>query len=144
MQRALIALVFAGLMAVACGGAGATTAPAAVTLASSPLGQIVVDSAGRTLYAFTPDEATGQPTCADTCAANWPAATVTGTTVSVGTGLDQAKFSTVTAPGSQGTQIKFGSWPLYRFANDAAAGQTNGQGVGEKWYVVGADGNLIQ
>ena len=37
----------------------------------------------------------------------------------------------------------YGDWPLYYFAADAAAGDTTGQGVGEKWFVVGADGALI-
>jgi predicted lipoprotein with Yx(FWY)xxD motif len=41
-------------------------------------------------------------------------------------------------------QVKVGDWPLYRFANDAAAGDTNGQGVGGVWFVVGPDGELIQ
>jgi len=35
-------------------------------------------------------------------------------------------------------------WPLYRYAGDAAAGDTNGQGTGSVWYVVGADGQPIK
>jgi predicted lipoprotein with Yx(FWY)xxD motif len=35
-------------------------------------------------------------------------------------------------------------WPLYFFANDAAPGDTNGQGVGDNWFVVGTDGEPIQ
>ena len=41
-------------------------------------------------------------------------------------------------------QVKYGDWPLYYFANDAAAGDTNGQGINDVWFVVGADGALIQ
>ena len=34
--------------------------------------------------------------------------------------------------------------PLYRYAPDKAAGDTNGQGTGGIWFVVGADGKLIK
>ena len=33
--------------------------------------------------------------------------------------------------------LKAGAWPLYRFAGDAAPGDTNGQGSGGVWFVVG-------
>jgi predicted lipoprotein with Yx(FWY)xxD motif len=38
----------------------------------------------------------------------------------------------------------YGGWPLYYFASDSAPGDTNGQGVGDVWYVIGADGEFIQ
>jgi predicted lipoprotein with Yx(FWY)xxD motif len=119
-----------------------TAAPApafALKLADSPLGKIMVDAEGRTLYAFTKD-ANGTPTCADACAKAWPAATVTGTPAS--DPAITAAITTVDAPGG-GTMLKAGKWPLYRFAGDAAAGDTNGQGSGGVWFVVGADGKLI-
>jgi predicted lipoprotein with Yx(FWY)xxD motif len=149
-----------GLMLAACSGAKPTTAPATpapttaaatpapaggsvVMLAANALGQIVVDANGRTLYAFTPDEAGGIPTCNDQCAANWPALLVTGT-FTVGAGLDQSKFTTVARTDNAGDQLKFAEYPLYYFSGDSAAGQTNGQGVGGKWFVVGADGEQIK
>jgi len=144
MYRSATALALAAVVFAACGGPGASPTPAAVPvvqLASSALGQIVADASGRTLYGFTPDEASGQPTCTGSCADNWPAFTVSSS-FTVGSGLDQSKFSTVTAT-TGGTQLKFGNYPLYYFAGDTAANQTNGQGVGGKWYVVGADGALI-
>ena len=33
---------------------------------------------------------------------------------------------------------------LYLFANDGAPGDVNGQGVGDVWYVVGPDGEIIR
>jgi predicted lipoprotein with Yx(FWY)xxD motif len=129
---------------VAPAAAPATTAapaPAfALELSDSPLGKIMVDADGRTLYAFTKD-ANGAPTCADACAKAWPAATVTGTPAS--DPAITAAITTVDAPGG-GTMLKAGKWPLYRFAGDAAAGDTNGQGSGGVWFVVGADGKLIK
>src|SRR5688572_26915211 len=52
-------------------GSGSAGEPL-VTVADSEHGEILVDSEGRTLYMFVPDEATGEPTCYDQCAANWP------------------------------------------------------------------------
>jgi len=126
--------------------APATGTPAAgaatVQLATSDLGEIVVDSEGMTLYGFTPDEATGEPTCYDDCAATWPPLTVEGD-FTVGAGLDMADFSTATRT-DDGTQLKLGTYPLYYFANDSAPGDTNGQGLNDVWFVIGADGELIR
>jgi predicted lipoprotein with Yx(FWY)xxD motif len=114
-------------------------AGAEIKLADSSLGQIIVDGEGKTLYMFTPDEA-GTPTCYDDCATAWPP--LTGE-VTAGTGLDASKLTLVDrTDGSK--QVKYGTWPLYYFANDAAAGDTNGQGLNDKWYVVGADGEPIK
>lgn len=132
--------------ATATPAAPATATPAAsgatVQLATSDLGEIVVDSAGMTLYGFTPDEATGEPTCYDQCAAAWPALKVEGA-FTVGEGLDMADFSTATRTDG-GTQLKLGIYPLYYFANDEAPGDTNGQGLNDIWFVIGADGELIR
>lgn len=156
-----------GLIAVlaACSSSGASSSPAAsvvpstaasvapsaeasapatgttIALADSALGKIVVDGEGKTLYMFTPD-AGGTPTCYGDCATNWPALTATGTPTA-GTGLDAAKVTTVDRTDG-GKQVKYGEFPLYYFAADKAVGDTNGQGVGEKWYVVGADGVPIK
>jgi predicted lipoprotein with Yx(FWY)xxD motif len=113
-----------------------------VQLATTDLGEIVVDSAGMTLYGFTPDEATGEPTCYDQCTAAWPPLNVDGA-FTVGEGLDMADFSTATRTDG-GTQLKLGTYPLYYFANDEAPGDTNGQGLNEVWFVIGADGELIR
>jgi predicted lipoprotein with Yx(FWY)xxD motif len=116
-----------------------------LALADSALGKIIVDGNGLTLYMFTPDdEAGGKPTCVDACAANWPALTATdAASVTAGAGLDASKISIVDRP--DGTkQVKYGDYPLYHFAKDTAAGQTNGQGLATKWYVVGADGEPIK
>ena len=120
-------------------GAGGET----VTLASSDLGEIVVDAAGMTLYAFVPDQASGLPTCYDTCAENWPPL-VAPDEITVGEGLDESMFSAVPRTDDMGDQVKFGDWPLYYFANDEAPGDTNGQGLNEVWFVLGPDGEPIR
>jgi predicted lipoprotein with Yx(FWY)xxD motif len=151
MRRFGFAVAALALIAVACSGGGATQAPtqaptqtaaADVQLASSDLGEILVDSEGMTLYGFVPDEETGEPTCYDDCATNWPPLIVESD-FTVGEGLDQTAFSTAERTDDAGTQLAIGTYPLYYFANDSAPGDVNGQGVGEIWYVVGADGELI-
>jgi predicted lipoprotein with Yx(FWY)xxD motif len=120
--------------------AGAGT-EALVEIAESDLGQILVTD-GVTLYVFTPDEGAAAPTCEGGCADAWPPLIANGD-VTVGDGLDQAKFGTVTR-GDGGEQVTFDGWPLYRVASDAAPGDTNGQGVGGKWYVVAPDGTVVR
>jgi predicted lipoprotein with Yx(FWY)xxD motif len=122
------------------------SAPAAagttIALADSSLGKIIVDGSGMTLYMFSPDTAGGLPTCYDDCAKNWPALVAEGTPTA-GTGLDVAKLVVVDRTDG-GKQVKFGQFPLYHFAADKAPGDTNGQGKGDSWYVVGADGEPIK
>ena len=114
---------------------------ATVMVAESDLGQILVDGEGKTLYMFKPDTA-GESTCYEDCEANWPPLTVSGD-ITVGEGLDAATFTTVDrTDGSK--QVKAGAWPLYYFKNDAAAGDVNGQGQGDVWYVVSPAGEPIE
>jgi predicted lipoprotein with Yx(FWY)xxD motif len=125
----------------------AAASPAAgsvsLALADSTFGKIIVDGEGKTLYMFTPDEG-GTPTCYDQCAGNWPALTADdASAVTAGAGLDQAKVTVVDRTDG-GKQVKYGEYPLYYFANDAAAGDVNGQGLNDKWYVVGADGEPVK
>jgi len=118
----------------------APVAAASVKLADSPLGKIMGDADGRTLYAFTKDT-NGSPTCTDACAKAWPASSLIGQPIA-GSGI-AAALRSVTAP-TGGTMIAAGKWPLYRFAGDAAPGDTNGQGSGGVWFAVAADGTLIK
>jgi len=117
-------------------------ADATIALATNALGEIIVDAEGMTLYAFTPDSA-GEPTCYDDCATAWPPLLATdAAAIAAGAGLDATKLTTVDRTDGA-KQVKYGDWPLYYFANDTAAGDTNGQGLATKWYVVDAAGELI-
>lgn len=124
------------------GEAPVATGAAVVQLVDGPLGQVVSDGEGFTLYMFTPDAA-GTPTCEGQCAASWPPVLIDESVeLSAGAGIDAALLSTVAHPDG-GMQLKYGEWPLYRFAGDAAPGETNGQGAGSAWYVVGADAEPV-
>lgn len=119
-----------------------TTEPEAaglvVTVADSSLGSILVDGDGNTLYLFTPDEQ-GDSVCYDQCEANWPPLPAD---VVAGDGVDAGLLGS--APRNDGTeQATYNGWPLYYFVNDAVAGDVNGQGVNDVWYVLDAAGNGI-
>jgi predicted lipoprotein with Yx(FWY)xxD motif len=109
-----------------------------VKLATSTFGQVLVATDGRTLYAFQPDGTnTSVSNCTGGCAGAWPPLTATGK-LKAGKGLDATKLTT-----GVGGQVAYNGHLLYEFSGDTAAGQTNGQGVGGVWHVIGADGNEI-
>jgi predicted lipoprotein with Yx(FWY)xxD motif len=151
MKRPLV-LLLAAVALTACGGASYgvnTSAPAKargaakVSLRSTKLGRILVDSRGRTLYRFGKD--TGRrSTCRGACASNWPPLTTKGRS-RAGSGVSARKLATTKrADGSR--QVTYAGHPLYTFAADSKAGQTNGQGVnafGAKWSAVRASGARV-
>ncbi len=167
MQKHRLVALAIGLSAIlaACSSSGASTAPSAaapsaaapsaaasapaaaagttIALADSSLGKkIIVGANGMTLYMFTPDDGQAAPTCAAGCIDNWPALIADSPTA--GPGLDASKLSTVARADGKGNQVKYGDYYLYNFAKDKAPGDINGQGVGTKWYVLGADGEPIK
>ena len=111
-----------------------------IQVADSTLGQILSDGDGNTVYLFTPDSA-NTSTCATGCIDTWPPVSpADGDSVIAGDGVT-ATLGTITR--DDGTvQVTVNELPIYYFAGDTAAGQTNGQNVGGKWYVVGADGSM--
>jgi predicted lipoprotein with Yx(FWY)xxD motif len=121
-------------------GADASAGQVTVQVSETALGEVLTDAEGHTLYGFTQDS-DGVPTCAGDCATAWPALLVDGEPI-IGEGLDPATFSTVDGA-EEGTQLKAGNWPLYRFSGDAAPGDVNGQGSGGVWFAVRADGTLV-
>ena len=117
------------------------TSSAVLTTADSPLGEIVVDGEGMTVYMFDNDtQGADVSVCEGECATNWPAVTsdsdspeVEGVTGEVGTieGVDGS------------TQVTLNGWPLYYFIGDEAAGDTNGQAVQDVWWVLTPAGEKI-
>jgi predicted lipoprotein with Yx(FWY)xxD motif len=116
----------------------AAPAGAVVVLGSTSLGDILLDGDGNSLYLFVPD-AQGASTCYDGCAGVWPP--LVGEAVG-GDGVDAALLGSVER--DDGTvQATYNGWPLYYFANDAAPGDTNGQGVNDVWYTLTAAGDAV-
>ena len=103
------------------------------------LGNILVDSEGFTLYYFSND-ADGSSTCTGGCLDAWPV--FYQENISAGSGLESADFATITRPDGT-SQSTYKGWPLYYFANDNAPGDTNGEGVGNIWFVAKPDYTLM-
>ena len=121
----------------------AAASGATVNLGETSLGSVLVDGDGKTLYIFTPDAASaGKSVCNGDCAAAWPPL-LGDAAPTLGTGLEADDFTTITRDDGA-TQIAFYGMPLYYFAADAAAGDVKGQGLNDKWYVIGADGTPIK
>jgi predicted lipoprotein with Yx(FWY)xxD motif len=99
-----------------------------------PLGPVVVDADGFTLYRFDGDAA-GMSTCVDACASTWPPATVDPTARLAVEGVETTEIGLVRR--SDGTvQLTLGGWPVYRFAGDSRPGGNGGHGIGGAWFAV--------
>ena len=111
-----------------------------LNLASTDLGNILTDADGYTVYLFTNDEqGAGTSACEGDCIAAWP---VVGEITSPSGALDADLVGTIER--TDGTiQATYNGWPLYRFANDEAPGDTNGQGVNDIWWVLDSDGVAV-
>lgn len=139
--RSLVGLLLAAGLALAACTSAATPAPAAggaggVTVAtgsSARLGVYLTGAGGKTLYILTRDSA-NTSTCAGTCATNWPPLTVpAGGSATAGSGVTGTFATFARADGT--TQVSHNGMPLYYFAGDSNAGDTNGQGSGGVWFV---------
>jgi predicted lipoprotein with Yx(FWY)xxD motif len=97
----------------------------ATTAKNAKLGEIVVvNTKGRTLY-WLSNETKAHLKCTGKCLSFWPPLYVAaGTTPTGVTGLGTFKRSD-----NKKTQVTFHGYPIYTFASDTAAGQTNGNGV---------------
>jgi predicted lipoprotein with Yx(FWY)xxD motif len=111
-----------------------------LTIAETDLGPVVADAEGKVLYIYTPDTGS-ESTCVDQCAENWPPAVSVGAPTA-GEGIDDADIGTTTRADGD-TQVTYYGHPLYYFAADLAPGDTTGQGVGDVWFVIDAEGNQI-
>lgn len=141
-------------VAVGCGGGGATAASSAppttasgqaatVGISNTGIGQILVDSQGRTLYLFKADQGT-KSACTGACAGAWPPLLVQGKPT-LGKGISASLVGTATRP-EGATQLTYNGHPLYTFAQDQKAGETNGQGVsafGASWFALNSAGNQL-
>jgi predicted lipoprotein with Yx(FWY)xxD motif len=157
LLTAALVVPLAALTVTACGSgnsnndATASTTPpkaadgqaATIGVTKTSLGNVLVDSQGRTIYLFQKDSGT-KSTCSGQCAVAWPPVTMSGKPT-VGSGLTASKVGTT--PRSDGKQqVTYNGHPLYLFQNDQNAGDTNGQGVsafGAAWYVMSPAGDAI-
>ncbi|RIH87543.1 c-type cytochrome [Calidithermus roseus] len=104
-------------------------------------GQYLTDAQGRSLYLFTNDSK-NTSNCYDQCAQNWPPLLVKDKPVA-GKGVAASLLGT-TQRRNDTLQATYNGWPLYYFARDQKAGDTNGQGVGGVWFLVSPYGVAIK
>ncbi|WP_406222744.1 SCO0930 family lipoprotein [Streptomyces canus] len=106
------------------------------------LGEIVVDKNGMTVYRFAKDKAWPEPVsnCNGACLEKWPVVAP----VSANDTKDVQKKGLMSFTRSDGAkQQTVNCSPIYTFAGDKEAGDTNGQGVGGTWYAVRPNGEMV-
>jgi len=158
-----VPLTFLGIAAVpltalilgGCGGASSSSngspTPSAQTsggaptigVASTGVGDVLVDSHNRTVYLFKKDTGT-KSTCYGACAAKWPPVLATGKPT-VGGGAKAAMLGTTSRSDGK-PQLTYRGHPLYLFVGDNTPAAANGQGVkafGGAWFVVSPAGNQV-
>jgi predicted lipoprotein with Yx(FWY)xxD motif len=105
------------------------------------LGQVLVDSEGHTLYAFSKDSG-GAATCEGACAKAWPPLTIAAGEPQPSNGTSAARLGTIERPDGE-TQVTYAGHPLYRFSGDKAAGDAKGNGTsafGGTWTALKGSG----
>ena len=141
------------LLVVGCGGSSSnnpapdpipdpippTTFAQAPTVNETSLGFIFVNGEGMSLYTFENDrsdadsDGSGDSDCNGGCATTWPPM------LAPSSAQADEPFSIITRDGSSDRQWAFRGLPLYMYVSDASAGDVNGEGVGNSWYVARPD-----
>jgi predicted lipoprotein with Yx(FWY)xxD motif len=153
-------LAAAAVLAAACSSGGSSSSSSSAPAPSTPAAgnnssssavdvhsgdgtSFLTDRAGRSLYMFGSDTSTNS-TCSGACATAWPPLTTKGPPTA-GAGATASDLGTITrSDGSK--QVTYAGHPLYSFARDTSAGQTNGEGktaFGAPWYLVAPSGQRI-
>ena len=142
--RSLGALISLWLALLVVASVAAASAHAGLSLATSEEhGTHVVSEDGWSVYVFLRDGDEETSTCVDACAERWPPLLLgTKGDPQYAEGVDLELVGSVVRPDG-GVQVTYGGWPLYRFADDAGPGETNGHEIGGVWYLISATGDPI-
>jgi predicted lipoprotein with Yx(FWY)xxD motif len=122
------------------GGSGSSASSVTIKATSSPLGTILVDQDGKTLYLFEADSQ-NKSNCSGGCLSLWPPVAANGK-ATAGSGVSSGMIGTATGS----SQVTYNGHPLYWFSGDTKAGDTNGQGLtdfGGAWYAVSPAGKAV-
>ena len=162
MLTAVVPIV--ALLATACGSSSHTTttntkSSTAATSGSSsasgvtistrtikPLGAVLVNSAGHTLYIYAPDKAT-KVTCVSACASIWPPVMLPSGAKASASGQVKSSLLGSDSNPSGGRVVTYNHWPLYTYVTDTAPGVAHGEGInsaGGLWYVISPSGKVIK
>jgi predicted lipoprotein with Yx(FWY)xxD motif len=110
----------------------ADAATLAVGVGQSNLGTFLTGPEGRTLYIFTVD-APDVSNCKAECLVVWPPLLASDGQSVAADASTVGAFGMIDTP--SGTQVTYNSAPLYYYAGDAKAGDTNGHLIGGVWFV---------
>lgn len=128
-----------GKASTATSEASTAAHPSTVKVSDSPLGDILVDGTGRTLYLFTADgKNTNSMKCDTACLKLWPPAEGKP---KAGSGSDAGLIGTTQGSAPQAT---YAGHPLYYYAKDKAPGDLKGQGIDGIWFVLNAKGTAVK
>ena len=162
MKRATL-IVAVGLLVGACGSSSTPTQPSGATSGGtsgggssssvslstssvSGVGTVLVNTQGKTLYTFAPDNAK-KVTCTGSCASVWPPLKIpAGQKPSASAGA-QASLAGSDPNPSGGDVVTYKGWPLYTYSGDSAAGTAKGQALtanGGVWYAISPSGSVIK
>src|SRR5437763_10487080 len=146
---AAVVLAAAALVAAILGNtssAASQKAPAGalVSIHKTPLGKVIADARGHTLYLFEKDK-NRMSSCNGACVAYWPAV-LTAAKPRAGAGV-RASLLGVTKRADGRRQVTYAGHPLYTFAGDNKAGQPTGEGLtdfGAAWDAIAPNGRQIE
>jgi len=141
LVAALVA-AFAALLVSAGSARSQTLASrgALITVAKTPLGNVLVNANGRVLYLYTPDHR-NTSVCYGKCASFWPPLLTSGKPRTAKGAKASLLGETMRKDGKH--QVTYAGHPLYLFAGDKKAGDVNGQGFQKIWWVVSTAGTKI-
>ncbi|HEY2478165.1 MAG TPA: hypothetical protein VGI17_05495 [Solirubrobacterales bacterium] len=163
----LVAALLGGGALAGCGGGSSSSATTSTTAKTTPappvakpppnaeegtvfvslgsaagLGQVLVDSEGHTLYAFSGDSGESSA-CEGACAKAWPPLLDESGEPQPSNGTAATRFATITRPdGSR--QVTYAGHPLYGFSGDKQPGEATGNGqsaFGGTWTALKGNGN---
>lgn len=117
---------------------------------SSDYGAHLTDASGRALYLSTGDRrgrgaVPAQSACYGPCIKAWHPAYAAGPVFS-GANVDRSQIGVVVRADGR-AQVTYNGWPLYYYAGDLGAAQTQGEDVqrfDRKWYLVSPRGVPVQ
>lgn len=111
--------------------------------ASGSHGDVLTDNKGMALYVFDKDSE-GKSACTGDCLTKWPPFTVANASEldKVASGV-HGKLGTITREDDGKLQVTINGLPLYHYYEDKQAGDTNGQAVGDVWWLVNAEGGKV-
>jgi predicted lipoprotein with Yx(FWY)xxD motif len=140
VMRLVVGVALLAVVTIAAASALAAGSSAVVKVGPSNLGRVLVDAHGKTLYIWAHDK-TSKSTCNGACAGYWPPLITQGKPKAIAGANSKLLGTSRRSDGRM--QVTYAGHPLYSFALDTKAGQTNGEGLtdfGGRWDPVSAAG----